>query len=241
VHPSLSHQFSSAISLLADGNQYLFHTAWFTVQVALVSTACALVLGLPFGLALALGRFRGRRFLQILANATLALPPVVVGVFMLLLTIPTTALNGIDPAFSQRAVFVVQTILALPYVIALTPAAIQGLAPGLLEQARALGASRTQLSRLALREARTAMLAVAIAAMGATVAEVGAVIIIGGNQQGYDQTLASALIGQFNYTGDNSVSIALAILLLVMILLLGAIVTTLQLRTDGIHMRFRPA
>jgi tungstate transport system permease protein len=238
VHPSLGHQLSSAISLLAHGNEYIFHTAWVTIKVALISTSGALVIGLPLGLALALGRFKGRRTLQIFANASLALPPVVVGVIMLLLTIPRSALNGIDPAFSLRAVYVVQTILALPYVVALTPAAIQGLSPGLLDQARALGAGRLQLSVLALREAKIAMLAAVIAAMGATIAEVGAVIIVGGNTDGYDQTLASALIAQFNYYGDNSLSIGIAIVLLVMILILGATLTVLQQRTSGIHMRF---
>jgi tungstate transport system permease protein len=239
-HPSLWQQLRSAISLLTHGNSYIFHTAWVTIEVALVATSCALVIGLPIGLALGLGRFRGRRTLQILANASLAVPPVVVGVIMLLLTIPRSALSGVDPAFTLRAVFVVQTILALPYVIALTPAAIQGLAPGLLDQARALGAGRLQLSLLALREAKIAMCAAVIAAMGATIAAVGAVIIVGGNHDGYDQTLASALIAQFNYYGDNSLSIGIAIALLIMILILGAALTALQLRTDGIRMRFRP-
>jgi tungstate transport system permease protein len=136
-------------------------------------------------------------------------------------------------------VYVVQTMLALPYVIALTPAAIQGLAPGLLNQARALGAGRLQLSLLALREAKIAMLAAVIAAMGATIAEVGAVIIVGGNHELYDQTLASALLAQFNYYGDNSLSIGVAIALLIMVLILGGALTLLQQRTSGIRMRFR--
>ena len=94
--------------------------------------------------------------------------------------------------------YVAQTILALPYIVALTPAAIQGLPPGLLAQARALGAGRVQLSVLALREAKIGVLAAVIAALGAALSEVGAVVIVGGNIQNYDQTLASAILAQVN-------------------------------------------
>ena len=98
--------------------------------------------------------------------------------------------------------YVAQTILALPYIVALTPAAIQGLPPGLLAQARALGAGRIQLSLLALREAKIGVLAAVIAALGATIAEVGAVVIVGGNFEGHDQTLASGDAAQFNDYGN---------------------------------------
>ena len=89
--------------------------------------------------------------------------------------------------------YVAQTLLALPYVVALVPAAIRGLPPGLLEQARALGAGRRQLARLALREAQIGVIAAVIAALGAALSEVAAVIIVGGNVEGHDQTLASAI------------------------------------------------
>ena len=118
---------------------------WVTIRVAVVSTSLALLIGLPIGVALGIGRFRGRRTLQILANASLALPPVVVGIGVLLLVIQQGALGSLHLAFTLRAVYIAQTVLALPYIVALTPAAIQGLAPGLLGQARALGAGRMQL------------------------------------------------------------------------------------------------
>ena len=98
--------------------------------------------------------------------------------------------------------YVAQTILALPYIVALTPAAIQGLPPGLLAQARAFGAGRLQLSLLALREAKIGVLAAVIAAFGAALAEVGAVVIVGGNIESHDQTLASAVLAQFNDYGN---------------------------------------
>jgi tungstate transport system permease protein len=179
--------------------------------------------------------------MQILANASLALPPVVVGITVLLLLLPQGALGSLQVEFSLTAVYVVQTVLALPYIVALTPAAIQGLPPGLLAQARALGAGRVQLSRLALREARIGVLAAVIAALAATISEVGAVVIVGGNFQGHDETLASALLEQFNYTANEPYASAIALVLLALIGVLVGILTVLQQRTGGIRLRFRAA
>jgi tungstate transport system permease protein len=133
----------------------------------------------------------------------------------------------------------VQTLLALPYIVALTPAAIQGLAPGLLDQARALGAGRLQLSLLALREAKIGVIAAVIAALGATISEVGAVVIVGGNFQGQDETLASALLEQFNYTSHDPYATAIAIVLLVLLIALVGTLTIIQQRTSGVQLRFR--
>ena len=234
-------QLRGAIPLIVHGDPYIMGLLWVTIRVALVSTAAALVIGLPLGLALGLGRFRGRRALQILANASLALPPVVVGIAVLLLLLPQGALGSLQIEFSLSALYVVQTILALPYIVALTPAAIQALAPGLMAQARALGAGRIQLSVLALREAKIGVFAAVIAALAATISEVGAVVIVGGNFQGHDETLASALLEQFNYTANGPYASAIALVLLALIVVLVGILTVLQQRTGGIRLRFRAA
>jgi tungstate transport system permease protein len=163
-----------------------------------------------------------------------------VGIVVLILILDRGAFGSLHIAFTLRAVYVVQTILALPFVIALTPAAIQGLAPGLLGQARALGAGRVQLAVFALREAKIGVLAAAIAALGATISEVGAVIIVGGNIQGHDETLASALLEQFNFNNaGDQVAVAIGLVLLAMILVLIGALTVIQQRTDGIQLRFR--
>jgi len=187
-------QLRGAIPLIAHGDPYIMGLLWVTLRVAVVSTAAALVVGLPIGVALGLGRFRGRRTLQLLANASLALPSVVVGIGVLLFLLPQGAFGSLRIEFTLHAVYIAQAVLALPYIVALTPAAIQGLPPGLIDQARAFGAGRVQLGMFALREARIGVVAAVIAAAGATIAEVGAVIIVGGNFQGSDETLASALL-----------------------------------------------
>ncbi|HUO71421.1 MAG TPA: ABC transporter permease [Solirubrobacteraceae bacterium] len=232
-------QLRQAIPLITHGNQYVLAVTWVTIKVAVVSTVAATLIGLPIGLALALGRFRGRRTLQILANASLALPPVIVGVGLLLLLVPRGVLGSLHSAFTLRAVYIAQTILALPYIVALTPAAIQGLPPGLIAQARALGAGRIQLSILSLREAKIGVIAAIIAALGSALAEVGAVIIVGGNIQNHDQTLASAALAQVNDYANYPYALALGIVLLGLILLLTGLLTLLQQRTSGIHLRFR--
>jgi tungstate transport system permease protein len=235
------HEIRSAIPLILGGNEYILAVTWVTIRVAVVSTTAALVIGLPIGLAIGLGRFRGRRALHILANASLALPPVIVGVFVLLFVLPQGALGSWHIAYTIKAVYVAQTILALPYIVALTPAAIQGLPPGLLAQARILGAGRRHLSALALREAKIGVLAAIIAALGASLSEVGAVIIVGGNIQNYDQTLASAIVQQVNDYTNYPYAVGISLVLLGLILLLAAILTVMQQRAGGLRMRFQSA
>jgi len=235
----LIEQLRAALPLIVHGNPYVLGVTWVTLKVALVSTTCALVIGLPIGLAIGLGRFRGRQALHILANASLALPPVLVGIGVLLLLLPGGALGSLRIEFTLTAVDVAQTILALPYVIALTPAAIQGLPPGMLDQARALGASRVQLSVLALREARVGVLAAVIAAVGSALSEVAAVIIVGGNIENHDQTLASAIVSQVNDFDNVPYALAIGIVLLALILVLIGALTVLQQRSGGLGLRFR--
>ena len=234
-------QLRGAIPLIAHGNPYIMGLLWVTLRVAFVSTAAALVVGLPIGLALGLGRFRGRRTLQILANASLALPSVVVGIAVLLFLLPRGAFGSLRIEFTLTAVYIAQAVLALPYIVALTPAAIQGLPPGLLDQARAFGAGRIQLGVFALREAKIGVIAAVIAALGATIAEVGAVVIVGGNFQGSDETLASALLEQFNYTAHDPYATAIALVLLAVILVLIGTLTVIQQRTGAVQFRFRTA
>jgi tungstate transport system permease protein len=235
----LWHRLENAIPLITHGDPFIMSLLWITIRVALVSTAVALVIGLPIGLALGLGRFRGRRTLRVLANASLAVPPVVVGVFVLLLILPQGILGSLRIEFTLWAVYLVQTILALPYIVALTPAAIDGLPSGLISQARLLGARRLQLAVLALREAKVGVMAAVIAALGQTISAVGAVIIVGGNVQGHDETLSSALLVQSNYNGRDPYETAIMIVLLALLLVLIGALTAIQQYGGGIRLRFR--
>jgi tungstate transport system permease protein len=235
----LWHQFSSAVSLIVHGDPTLLNLLSVTLRLAVVSTTAAVIIGLPIGAALGIGRFRGRRALQILANAGLALPPVVVGVVVLIFILPDAPFGSLRIEFTIKAMYIAQTILALPYIVALTAAAIQGQGTGMIDQARALGAGRIQLAALALREAKVGVIAAIIAAVGAAVSEVGAVVIVGGNVQGQTESLASALLADFTFQPNDPHETATALLLLaVVVVLLGAL-TVLQQRTGQLRLRFR--
>ena len=233
-------ELGKALPLIVHGNPQLLDVIWFTVHVAVVATALASLIGLPIGLALGLGRFRGRNVCRAIANASLALPPVLVGVFLFVLFSPQAPLGFLHLIWTRRVVFIAQTILALPYVVALSAAAVQALPPGLLAQARLLGAHRRQVWGLALREARVGVIAAVIAALGTSLSEVAAVALLGGNIYGYNQTLASATLYEVNggYFAD---AVAVAIVLIGLILILMGGLGVLQQRGEGIRMRFRSA
>jgi tungstate transport system permease protein len=231
-------ELRAAVPLIWHGDPHLLSVIAFTAQVAAVATAIATVIGLPIGLVLGLGRFPGSRTLRYLANASVALPPVLVGLLLWLTFAPLGPLGGLQLNITRRAVIIAQTILALPYTVALTSAAVQGLPPGLLRQARAFGAGRTQLATLALREARIGVVAAIIAALGTTLSEVGAIVIVGGNVYGYDQTLASSALYDAN-AARYAEAIATGIVLGAMILILLGGLSVLQERSGGFRWRFR--
>ena len=233
-------ELRAAVPLIVHGNPQLWQIIWFTLEVAAIATAAATVIGVPIGLAIGLGRFRGRGLAHALANASLALPPVLVGVFLYVLFLPRAPFGSVQLIWSREIVFIAQTILALPFTIALTAAAVQALPPGLLAQARLLGADRVQVSALALREARIGVMAGIIAALGTALSEVAAVAILGGNIYGYNQTLASASLYEVN-GGHYADALAIAIVLIGLILILMCGLGLLQHQGNGIRMRFRPA
>jgi tungstate transport system permease protein len=234
----LFNELRDAVPLIFHGNPYLWSVIWFTIQVAVVSTAVAALIGLPIGLTIGLGRFRGRGLLQALANASMAIPPVLIGLLLFLVLVPQGPLGSLQLTATRRAVFIAQTVLALPYVIALSAAAVQGLGSGLLDQARSLGAGRVQLYSLALREARIGVMAAIIAALGTALSEVGAIVIVGGNIYGYDQTLASAALFEAN-AAHYADAVAIGIVLIGLILILMGAMGLLQHQSGGLRLRFR--
>jgi tungstate transport system permease protein len=216
-------ELKEALPLIFHGNPYLFSVVGFTLEVAAISVGFASLIGLPVALVLGLGRFRGVRALRVLANATLGLPPVAVGLILFLVFVPLGPFGGLHLNTTRESVYIAQTILALPYVVALSAAALQSLEPGLLNQARLLGARRRQLWSLALREARTGVVTAVIAALGTALAEVGAIVVVGGNVYGYDQTLASATLFEANAARySDAVALALVLMALILVLMGGA-------------------
>jgi tungstate transport system permease protein len=224
--------------LIVSGNPYLWRVTWVTLKVAGVSTVASLVIGLPIGLTLGLGRFRGRRLAVALANFGLVLPPVVVGLVLALLMFPLAPLGRFRLAYTLNGVYLAQTVLSLPILIALTSSAVQAVPVGLRDQARAFGAGRMAIWILALREARVGILTATIGAAGSALSEVGAVVLVGGNIEGRDQTLASATLEQVN-AGNYAASVAIGIILLGLMVVIIAGLTIVQQREQR-SVRIRP-
>ena len=218
-----------AVDLLLSGDDQVMDIVGVTLRMAFWSTLLALAAGLPLGLVLGLARFRGRGSALALVNAGMGLPPVIVGLVVALLLFRGAPLGGLDLLYTLNGVILAQAVLAFPIVAAFTASAVQSLPQGLLDQARAFGASRTAVSVLALREARVGVLAATIAAVGSAFAEVGAVVLVGGNIDGQTQTLASAVLVRVS-AGEYGTAIALGILLLGLVLLLAAALTAIQQR-----------
>lgn len=218
-----------AVDLLLGGDERVFDIVAVTLRMAFWSTLIALAAGLPLGLVLGLARFRGRGGALALVNAGMGLPPVIVGLVVALLLFRGAPLGGTGLLYTLDGVILAQALLAFPIVAALTAAAVQSVPAGLLDQARAFGASRAAVAALALREARIGVLAATIAAAGSAFAEVGAVVLVGGNIEGQTQTLASAVLVRVS-AGEYGTAIALGILLLGLVLLLAAALTAIQQR-----------
>jgi len=198
-----------------------------TLELVFWATLLAMLIGLPIGLALGLGRFRTRRVWLGVANGGLGLPPVVVGLFVALILFRGGPLGGLHLIYTVRGMVLAQTILALPIVVALTASSVQAIDPSLLQQAGALGASRWRLSVFALREARTGVFVAAMAAMGASLSEVGAVVLVGGNLERETRTMAGAILTSLS-GGYYAEGIALGIILLGLTFLLAAALTFIQ-------------
>jgi tungstate transport system permease protein len=159
-------------------------TALRTLRIGFESVLIAGAVGVPAGVALGLGAFRGRNAILAVFNAGLRVPPVALGHLLWLLLWPSSQwgggpLSGLGRLYTLDAVILAQSLLALPVVVALTTAAVQGVPLGLLDQARAFGARGTALAVLAVREARVGVAAALIAAVGTAMASVGAVLIVG--------------------------------------------------------------
>jgi tungstate transport system permease protein len=213
-----------------------------TMQVALFSAAIALVVGVPIGLLLGVGRFRGRRALLAGAYGGFGLPPVLVGLVVALLLFRTGPLGSLGWIYSVPGMLLAQFILDLPVVVALTATAAHAVEPELLEQARAFGVSRLRLGLFTMREARHGIIVAALAAIGAGLSEVGAVVLVGGNIDLQTRTMAGAILTSVS-AGRYGQGIALGIVLLILVLVLTTLVMVVQHRSprerDRLSLRAR--
>lgn len=202
-----------AVRLLVTGDEDTWAITALTLRVSLTATAIALVIGLPVGAAVALGRFRGRRVLLAVVNTGMGLPPVVVGLFVTVLLWRSGPLGALGLLYTPTAMVVAQAVIATPIAVALVAAALQQVDPDFLVQMRGLGATWPRAHAALVAEARLPLLAAAMAAFGAVVSEVGAAQMVGGNIAGQTRVLTTAAVLATS-RGEFALAIAFGLVLL---------------------------
>lgn len=218
-----------AAVMLVSGDPELLRITFLTLRVAGTATLLSLLAGVPLGVGLGLASFPGRRLVASLVNAGMGLPPVVAGLWVTLFLWRSGPLGFLEALYTPAAMVAAQCLIAVPKVAGLTMAGIMQLPPRLHLQILALGASRWQLYRLLIREARLSILAAAMAGFGAVVAEVGAAMMVGGNLVGRTRVLSTAMVLEVQ-KGNFDVAIALSLVLLLLAYGVTAVLTVLQQR-----------
>ncbi|RSM73013.1 tungstate transporter permease [Kibdelosporangium aridum] len=223
-----------ALRLLLTGDQDTWAITGLTLRVSITATLIALVIGVPLGAVLALGRFRGRRVLLAIANTGMGLPPVVVGLFVTVLLWRSGPLGTFGLLYTPTAMVIAQAGIATPVVIALTAAALQQVDPDFLLQMRGLGATRARAFGALLLEAKLPLLAAGMAGFGAVVSEVGAAQMVGGNLAGETRVLTTAAVLATS-RGQFALAIAFGLVLLAIAFAVNLAVTLAQHRQTAVR------
>jgi tungstate transport system permease protein len=218
-----------ALQLLLALDPEVLGITLLSLEVSLAATAVSVVVGVSAGTAIALGRFPGKQLVVSLVNTGMGLPPVVVGLLVTMFLWRSGPLGALGLLYTPWAMVLAQSVIATPIVMGITIGAVQGLPPALRLQILALGATRTQLVWLLLREARLPLLAGVMAGFGGVISEVGASIMVGGNIRGSTRVLTTATVMETG-RGNFDVAIALSAILLLVTLLVNYLLTRVQQR-----------
>jgi tungstate transport system permease protein len=222
-----SSAFGLALGLISERNPDLFSVVWLSLRVSLSAVALACVVGLPLGAALAVRRFPGRGAILIVLNALMGLPPVVVGLLLYLLLSNAGPLGSLRLLYTPGAMILAQTVLVTPIVAALTRQVIEDLHREYDEQLRSFGVHGAGLVATLLWDARYSLITVALAGFGRAIAEVGAVIIVGGNIDQVTRVMTTTIALETS-RGNLALALALGIILMTLAVLVSAAVMGLK-------------
>ncbi len=192
---------------------------------------CAALIGMPLGAALAVGRFAGRRVVIVLINALMGLPPVVVGLLVYLMLSRTGPLGVLQLLYTPTAMVIAQVVLVTPIIATLTRQVVEMLAAEYSEQLRSLGVSRLASVSVLLWDARVALLTALLAGFGRAIAEVGAVIIVGGNINHVTRVMATTIALETS-KGNLALALALGAILIGLAVVVNAGLSVLSLRSE---------
>jgi len=218
-----------AFLLLVSLDPEVLGITLLSLKISGSATLISLVLGVSVGAVVALSRFPGRRFVVGLINTGMALPPVVVGLFVTIFLWRNGPLGFLGILYTPEAMIFAQAIIATPIVMGISLAAIQQLPAKLRLQILALGATRLQMVWILVKEAKLPLLAAVMAGFGGVISEVGASIMVGGNIKGYSRVLTTATVMETG-KGEFDVAIALSIILLLLAYVINLVLTQIQQR-----------
>ena len=223
-----ANSFGLAFRLVLAADPDLVEIILLSLRVSLSAVGVALLIGLPLGAAVAVGRFPGRTSLIVLFNALMGLPPVVVGLLIYLLLSNAGPLGWLQLLYTPTAMIIAQTVLITPIVAALSREVVEQLHVEYAEQFRSLSVPRATAVGALLWDARYSLLTVGLAGFGRAVAEVGAVIIVGGNIDHLTRVMTTAIALETS-KGDLALALALGIVLVTIALTINAAVMMLRL------------
>jgi len=219
--------FGLAFELIFSGDRDLAEIVLLSLRVSMSAVLIACALGLPLGSAIAIARFPGRSLAVVLLNALMGLPPVVVGLGTYLLLSNAGPLGALRLLYTPTAMILAQTILVAPIIAALTRQVVEDLHAEYDEQLRSLGVGRLGTIQTLLWDARYGLLTVALAGFGRAAAEVGAVLIVGGNINHVSRVMTTAIALETS-RGELALALALGLILLGLAVAVNLVVMALR-------------
>ena len=217
----LGSAFAEAARLIAAADPTLYGIVLLSLQVSLTAVIAATALGLPLGAALAIRRFPGRQVLLVTLNALMGLPPVVVGLLVYLLLSRAGPLGELGLLFTPAAMVIAQTVLVVPIIAGLSRQVVGDAWHEYAEQLRSLGATPSTAAATLVWDTRYSLVTVVLAGFGRAAAEVGAVMIVGGNIDGVTRVMTTAISLETS-KGDLPLALGLGIILVAVVFLINA-------------------
>ncbi len=207
--------FLAALHLIGSLDAELLQIIQVTLSVSSLATLAAAVIGIPTGFFIAYTHLPGKRVIVTLLNTMLALPTVVIGLFVYVFISRRGIFGPLDLLYTQKAMVIGQFILIVPLIAALTLAAVSRVDERYRKTARTLGAGTWQTALVVLREARFAISAAVISAFGRVISEIGISMMLGGNIRGFTRTMTTAMALEYD-KGSFSLAVALGIVLMLL-------------------------
>lgn len=224
---SIIEGFKKAFILIFNLNTELLGIIFLSLKVSGSALLVSAVIGIPLSAILGLKKFPAKGFVISLMNTFMGLPPVVVGLFVYILLSRSGPLGFMGLLYTPSAMVIAQTILALPIVVSLCHSAIVGVDPIIKQASMTLGATPFQTTITIIKEARYGIMSGVIAAFGRVMAEVGAILIVGGNIAGYTRVVTTTIALETD-KGNFELALALGIILLTISLLINAVLHFIQ-------------